>query len=110
MANMKYGQGVLHSSGGEVLERSGIKNSGYIDKKRTPFGEGANFNHLPPGHDIDNQHTSDQRKMTMRMPMATGYANDGWEGEVGAEQAQVGLGPEPRIDLPLAGKDTVVDS
>jgi hypothetical protein len=47
------------SVSGPVLDKAGIVSSGFVNKKGTASGEGAMFNMLPPGPDIDNQETFD---------------------------------------------------
>jgi len=58
--------GTLPSSGGETLDRDGIKDSGYLDKKGTPSGERAMFNALPPGTNIEDQAVADIREQPMK--------------------------------------------
>lgn len=58
--------GTLPSSGGQAVEKDGIQDSGYLDKKGTPSGEGAMFNRLPPGTNIEDQKVADIREMKMR--------------------------------------------
>lgn len=70
--------GVLPSSGGESLDKSGVHNQGYLVKKGTPFGVNAFFNSLPPGMDIEDQELTDQRKMEMKTVTNLGYPGDGW--------------------------------
>ena len=45
--------GTLPSSGGASLDKDGIRDSGYLDKKGTPSGMEAKFNKLPPGTNIE---------------------------------------------------------
>lgn len=59
--------GTLPSSGGQTLDKDGIKDSGYLTKKGTPSGEGAHFNCLPPGTNIEDQKVADIREMPMKM-------------------------------------------
>ena len=54
---------VLPKSGGRTVEKDGINDSGYIDKKGTPSGESAKFNYLPPGMNIDDQDCADIRSL-----------------------------------------------
>ena len=63
----------------DIGESSGFETSGYLDKKGTPYGEGARFNFLPPGMDISNQDITDQRNMPMKTLTAESYPGDGWE-------------------------------
>jgi len=58
--------GTLPSSGGASLDKDGIKDSGYLTKKGTPSGEGAKFNMLPPGTNIDDQKVADIREQPMK--------------------------------------------
>jgi len=69
---------VLPDSGGQSLDKSGIKNNGYLVKKGTPHGVTAFFNSLPPGMDIEDQELTDQRKMEMKTITGLGYPGDGW--------------------------------
>lgn len=58
--------GTLPSSGGSSLDKDGIQDTGYLDKKGTPSGESARFNMLPPGTNIDDQKVADIREMKMK--------------------------------------------
>ena len=69
---------VLPRSGGEVLDRSGVNDSGYIDKKGTPSGEGAMFNKLPPGEDITAQEVADIPEVPYKQLIDKSYPGDGW--------------------------------
>jgi hypothetical protein len=70
---------VLPSSGGEVLDRAGIKDSGYLVKKGTPFGSNVFFNSLPPGSDITDQEMADIREEPLKMYNGgMSYPGDGW--------------------------------
>lgn len=70
---------VLPSSGGKSLDKSGIKDSGYLDKKGTPSGLDARFNMLPPGMDIEDQKVADIRSQTMiTYSGGISYPGDGW--------------------------------
>jgi len=70
---------VLPPSGGEVLDRSGIKDNGYLVKKGTPFGSDVFFNSLPPGSDITDQEVADIRKMEVKTYSGgMSYPGDGW--------------------------------
>ena len=71
--------GVLPASGGEVLEKAGVKDSGYLTKKGEPSGNSAQFNDLPPGMNIEDQMHSDIR--SQKMITWTGglsFPGDGW--------------------------------
>ena len=56
----------LPKSGGKMVEKDGINDTGYIDKKGTPSGESAKFNCLPPGMNIDDQECADIKPMEMK--------------------------------------------
>lgn len=56
----------LPRSGGKSLDKDGIDDAGYIDKKGTPSGEDARFNMLPPGMNIENQKVAEMNSMPMR--------------------------------------------
>jgi hypothetical protein len=73
-------ENVLPKSGGEVLDRAGIKDSGYLTKKGEPSGESAMFNDLPPGMNIEDQKNSDIRAQKM-VTWAGGlsFPGDGWQ-------------------------------
>lgn len=71
--------GVLPSSGGEVLDKAGIQDSGYLDKKGTPSGLAAEFNMLPPGSNIEDQVVRDIRAEPMvEYKGGISYPGDGW--------------------------------
>lgn len=70
---------VLPASGGESLDKSGIKDDGYLVKKNLPFGVNAFYNSLPPGMNIVDQEVSDIREMSMKTITGLGYPGDGWE-------------------------------
>lgn len=55
-------EGVLPNSGGESLDKDGVKNTGYITKKGLEFGADAFYNVLPPGMNIEDQENIDSRK------------------------------------------------
>ena len=70
---------VFPNSGGEALDRTGIKDTGYLTKKGTPSGESAEFNYLPPGDVIESQANADIR--SQKMITWTGglsFPGDGW--------------------------------
>jgi len=70
---------VLPRSGGEVLDKSGINDSGYLVKKGTPFGVNVFFNSLPPGSDITDQEMADIREEPMKTYSGgMSYPGDGW--------------------------------
>lgn len=82
-------EGSFPASGGETLERSGIKDTGYHDKKGTPQGQSVSpsgvsghiFNCLPPGDNIVNQEVADIKRtdsMRMKKVVDMGYPGDGW--------------------------------
>jgi hypothetical protein len=71
----------MSSKKGTDDEAVGFATNGYIDKKGTPYGDGATFNCLPPGMDITDQEVTDQRNMPMKRVVAESYPGDGWEGE-----------------------------
>ena len=75
---MKKDKIPLPASGGECLDRSGVKTSSYIDKKGTPSGNEVHFNMLPPGMNIDDQDLADIREMPMKTVVALSYPGDGW--------------------------------
>jgi len=64
---------------GEVLDKAGVDNSGYIVKKGTPYGVGAMFNSLPPGMDIEDQENADIRAMEYKEVTDLSYPGDGWK-------------------------------
>jgi hypothetical protein len=71
--------GVLPTSGGESLDKSGIKDQGYLVKKGTPFGVTAHFNSLPPGTDINDQEVADIRVQEMSTYKGgISFPGDGW--------------------------------
>lgn len=59
-------------------EKVGVKDSGYLDKKGTPSGDGAHFNKLPPGVNIEDQAVADIRAMPMKTITPSGFPGDGW--------------------------------
>ena len=71
-------EGTLPASEGPVLDRAGIKNSGYLAKKGIPSGVNAHFNSLPPGMDIEDQENADIREMPFKKVVDLGYPGDGW--------------------------------
>lgn len=63
------------SAGGEKV---GVKDQGYLDKKGTPSGMEAKFNHLPPGMNIEDQAVADIRTLPFKQVTELGYPGDGW--------------------------------
>ena len=45
---------------------TGFVTGGFITKKGAPSGDGAKFNVMPPGDDIDNQPDADIRPLPMK--------------------------------------------
>ena len=62
----------------EKREAVGFIMSGYLDKKGTPSGEDAKFNHLPPGEDISNQAIVEINDMPLKKVVDISYPGDGW--------------------------------
>jgi hypothetical protein len=62
----------------DIGEASGFITDGYLDKSNTPYGEGAKFNFLPPGMEIDNQENAEINEMPLRLVTAMSYPGDGW--------------------------------
>lgn len=73
-------ENVLPTSGGEVLDRAGIKDNGYLTKKGLPYGVAVFYNTLPPGMDIEDQELIDVREEPYKEVTALGYPGDGWTG------------------------------
>jgi hypothetical protein len=70
---------VLPDSGGESLDKSGIKDNGYLVKKGLDHGITANYNSLPPGMDIDDQENIDSRNQALKTwSGGLSYPGDGW--------------------------------
>lgn len=70
---------VLPQSGGEVLDRAGVKDNGYLVKKGIPYGVEVFFNTLPPGMDITDQEVADIREEPMKVYSGgISYPGDGW--------------------------------
>lgn len=70
---------VVPRSGGEVLDKAGVNNNGYITKKGLVFGADAMYNTLPPGMDIEDQETADIREMPEKSYKGgMSYPGDGW--------------------------------
>ena len=62
----------------DIGEMSGFAVDGYLDKQKTPYGEAAKFNFLPPGMDISNQENAEIHEMPLRILVAESYPGDGW--------------------------------
>lgn len=82
-------EGTFPNSGGEVLDRAGIKDTGYLEKKGTPMGQsvtptsvsGHIFNQMPPGDNIGDQSVADIKRtdsMKVKKVVDMGYPGDGW--------------------------------
>jgi hypothetical protein len=72
-------ENVLPKSGGESIDKTGIKDSGYLDKKGTPSGLAAEFNMLPPGTNIEDQKVCDYHEMKMvEYRGGISFPGDGW--------------------------------
>jgi len=59
-------------------EKSGFQTDGYLYKGDTPQGEGAKFNVMPPGMEIDNQPTARIYPMSLIKLTEESYPGDGW--------------------------------
>ena len=70
--------GVLPSSGGGSLDKAGIRNEGYLNKKGTPSGKTAMFNALPPGMNIEDQALLDYNELPYKEVTSKSYPGDGW--------------------------------
>lgn len=68
----------LSGTHNDIGEMSGFITDGYLDKQRTPYGEAAKFNFLPPGMEIDNQENAEINMMPLRILVAESYPGDGW--------------------------------
>jgi hypothetical protein len=71
-------ENVLPATGGPSLDRAGIQDSGYLDKKGTPSGVDVFFNCLPPGMNIEDQYLADIREEPIKYVTDLGYPGDGW--------------------------------
>jgi hypothetical protein len=70
--------GVLPKSGGKTLDKDGVEDTGYLTKKGTPSGDGAKFNYLPPGMNIDDQENAEINSQEMlTYKGGTSYPGDG---------------------------------
>ena len=69
----------LPSSSGRSLDKAGISNKGYLDKKGTPSGLNAMFNDLPPGMNIEDQKLTDQHDLSLKTYSGgLSFPGDGW--------------------------------
>jgi hypothetical protein len=57
---------------------SGFTDTGYLDKRDTPYGEAARFNIMPPGMDISNQPMVEIHPMELKTVTGISYPGDGW--------------------------------
>lgn len=72
-------EAVLPASGGETLDKSGVKDTGYLVKKGLEYGVTAFYNSLPPGMDIEDQENTDIRTQEMKTYSGgISYPGDGW--------------------------------
>jgi hypothetical protein len=71
-------QNVLAPASGPSLDKAGIQDSGYIDKKGTPYGVDVFFNCLPPGSNIEDQALADIREQECKYITDLGFPGDGW--------------------------------
>jgi len=84
-------EGLFPPSGGEALDKAGIKDSGYLNKKGTPSRwscdssgvHGEILNRLPPGTEIQDQHlsqaeTAAKRLAKLREVDEMSFPEDGW--------------------------------
>lgn len=93
MAKKYPDEGTLPNVSGPELDKAGIQDTGYLDKKGTPSGDqrvtptgigGYIFNKLPPGSDIADQEVADiarTDKMTIKEVVEMSYPGDGWDDE-----------------------------
>ena len=85
-------EGLFPPSGGEAVDKAGIQDSGYLDKKSTPAKWSADkdgvhgeiLNRLPPGQEIEDQHLSQAGTGAKRLAKVKevdeiGYPEDGWQ-------------------------------
>lgn len=77
MANTERITG-LDGTHNDIGEKSGFVTDGYLMKGDTPQGEGAKFNVMPPGMEIDNQPTARIYPMSLIKLTEESYPNDGW--------------------------------
>lgn len=78
MANSEKIEG-MSGTYNDIGEKSGFVTDGYLDKKGTPSGEGAMFNYLPPGQEIEKQANAEINSMPYRKVIEESYPGDGWE-------------------------------
>ena len=70
---------VLPDSGGQSVEKTGVKDSGYLTKKGLVYGISAMYNSLPPGSDIEDQEQADIRTQALHTwAGGLSYPGDGW--------------------------------
>ena len=85
-------EGLFPPSGGEALDKAGVQDRGYLDKKGadprwsadSSGVHGPILNRLPPGTDIQDQHlsqaeTSAKRLSKVKQVDEIGYPSDGWQ-------------------------------
>jgi hypothetical protein len=95
---------VLPRSGGRTLDKDGVDDEGYLDKKGAPAGQkvtregiqGQILNHLPPGMNIDEQHLADINPIPFKS----------WEGG-GSYPGDGGFPREERTTKRRRGRDEV---
>lgn len=71
-------QGVLPASGGPSLDKAGIQDTGYINKKGLTDGVNEFYNTLPPGMNIEDQALADIHAQPIKYITDLGYPGDGW--------------------------------
>ena len=82
-------EGTFPDTMGPVLDRAGLKDTGYHDKKGTPNAQsvtptslsGHIFNQLPPGDNIEDQSVADIKRtdsMKVKTVVDMSYPGDGW--------------------------------
>lgn len=90
MAKRYPDEGTLSNVSGPVLDKAGIQDTGYLDKKGTPSGQSVSptgitghiFNALPPGTDIGDQTVADLKRtddMKIKEVVDMSYPGDGWD-------------------------------
>jgi len=85
-------EGLFPDSKGGALDKAGIQDTGYLDKKGAPQAPrvtptefiGERLNRLPPGTDIEDQwvsqaETSAKRLSKVKQVDEIGYEGDGWQ-------------------------------
>ena len=78
-------EGTFPDSRGKMLEKSGLIDTGYHDKRGTPVWKGADggglhsevLNRLPPGDDIEDQHLSMADVTAKRLAKVKEVGEDG---------------------------------